>query len=67
MSMWDSDSPDYSAERLYDYADRVKEQRKQAALSPPRRFPCDLGCGADFASPFEREIHIICDHEGDAA
>ena len=67
MSMFDTDSPGYSADRLYDFADAVKEQRKEAALSQPRRFPCDLGCGADFASPLEREVHIICDHEKDAA
>ena len=67
MSMFDHHNPDYSADRLYEYADAVKEQRKEAALSQPRRFPCDLGCGADFASPFEREVHIITEHERDAA
>ena len=64
MTIFDSDRPGYSAERIYEAADFAVKERKE---NPPARFPCDLGCGADFSSPFEREVHIICDHEGDAA
>jgi hypothetical protein len=43
--------------------DRVAEQGPEEET----RFPCDLGCGKDFASSLEMEVHLICDHEGEAA
>ncbi len=33
---WDSDTEDYSADRLYDLADATKEQNREALLSHDR-------------------------------
>ena len=71
MSMWDSDSPGYSADRLYDFADAIKEQRKDERLSRgpegETRYPCPEGCGAVFVSMTGMELHFLVEHEGDAA
>ncbi len=34
--MFETDSPDYEVDRIYDYADAVKEQNREALLSHDR-------------------------------
>ena len=76
--LFETDSPDYSADRLYDYADAIKERNREALLSHDRvaeqgpeesetRYPCPEGCGAEFLTVEERETHFIIEHDEDAA
>lgn len=69
--MFDTDRPGYNVNRIYEAADRIKEQRKEDALSRgpdgATRYGCPLGCGADFGSMTERELHLLTDHDRDAA
>lgn len=76
--LFDTDSPDYSADRLYDYADAVREQNREALLSHDRvgemgpeesetRYPCPEGCGAELLTVEERELHFVVEHGESAA
>lgn len=56
--LFDTDSPDYSVDRLRDYADAVKERNREALLSHDRL--AEMG-------PEERETGFIIEHEGEAA
>ena len=72
MSMFDHHDPGYSTDRLYEYADMVKKERQEnpglhVGPNGRTRYVCPLGCGADFAFMTERELHVITEHEGDAA
>ena len=79
--MWETDSPDYNEGRLYDYADWLRsyardnrdrlddhaDGRHGNVASVATRYVCPLGCGADFVSISERELHVLVEHGGEAA
>lgn len=73
MSFFDHHRPDYSADRIYEAADRIgKERRENAgpdlvAVEGVTRYVCPEGCGADFDSMIAREIHFIQEHGDEAA
>ena len=45
-----------------DHANAARGLRELVRSTPPRRFLCDLGCGADFLTVEERELHIVVEH-----
>ena len=69
--MFDHHSPGYSADRIYEAADRIKEQRKDELLSRSpegeTRYVCPEGCGAEFLTMTERELHFVVEHGETAA
>lgn len=71
MSMFDHHDPDYSADRIYEAADRLTKQAKESppgliAVDGVTRYVCPEGCGS-FDSMIERALHVITEHGKDAA
>lgn len=62
--MFDHHDPDYSTDRIYEYADRIKKERQE---NPPTLYVCPLGCGKKFDSMTARELHLLTDHDKEAA
>ena len=71
--LFDSDRPGYSADRIYEAADRIGKERREN-LAPPdvvavdgvTRYACPEGCG-HFGSMTERDLHVLVEHDRTAA
>ena len=69
MSMFDTDREGYDVDRIFEAADFMVKERKEnlVAVDGVTRYICPLGCGANFDSMTARELHVITEHEGEAA
>ncbi|MCR4341820.1 MAG: hypothetical protein NUW01_18245 [Gemmatimonadaceae bacterium] len=61
MSMFDHHDPDYSTDRIFEYADRIKKERQENPV-----MVCAY-CNAKFDSMPLRALHELTDHDGEAA
>ena len=68
VSFWDDKAGYDIRDRKHpNFANAARGLRELVRSTPPRRFLCDLGCGADFLTVEERELHIVVEHGKDAA
>ena len=72
--MWETDSPDYNEGRLYDYADWLRSYARDnrdrldehGGAATVRTFHCPF-CAEIFEKIEARELHVVAEHEGEAA